>query len=152
MQHVVRFTTAEGRDGTHFSDSLDDAVTFIERVRNLENASDVRLFKLTEVPVSFKTYYQAQVGGASVPRVGHATISSADDDAAADGSTTASALDSPAQDATPQDQTTPDQTGASSAALSAVEAGSPPLESRFSESNGSQESAPTNGRRLFSRA
>lgn len=146
MQHVVRFTTAEGRDGTHFSESLDEAVAFIERVRNVEDATEVRLFKMTEVPVSFKTYYHAQVGDVSEPTASPTvspSLSPSVDESSSDSAATASALDAPAQEPTRPSSPTPS---------SSAEATSPPLENRFSDGSASQESAPTNGRRLFSRA
>ena len=62
MQHLVRFTTAEGRDGSHTADSLDDALKFVERLRNTEEASEVRVFRLHEVPISFRAYYRVEVG------------------------------------------------------------------------------------------
>jgi hypothetical protein len=62
MDHLIRFTTAEGVEGTHHTSSLDEAIAFAERIRNAEGATDVRLFRLTEVPIEFKTYYRAEVG------------------------------------------------------------------------------------------
>ena len=62
MEHLVRFTTTEGRDASHVTGSLDDAVRFVERLRNTEEASVVRVFRLQEVPISFKTYYKVELG------------------------------------------------------------------------------------------
>lgn len=64
MEHLVRFTTTEGRDASHVTGSLDDAVRFVERLRNNEEASVVRVFRLQEVPISFKTYYKVELGTA----------------------------------------------------------------------------------------
>ncbi len=64
MDHLIRFVTAEGVEGSHHAASLDDAISFVEHVRNTEGASDVRLFRLTEVPLEFRTYYRVEVGGA----------------------------------------------------------------------------------------
>lgn len=66
MQHLVSFKTAEGRDGHHMASSLEEAVQFVERLRNSEGASDVQLFRLTQVPIEFKTYYRVEVNGAEV--------------------------------------------------------------------------------------
>lgn len=63
MDHLIRFTTAEGVDGTHHTASLDEAIAFAERIRNAEGATGVRLFRLTEVPIEFRTYYRVEVGG-----------------------------------------------------------------------------------------
>ncbi len=61
MEHLVRFITAEGREGTHTAASLDEAVQFIEHLRNTEEASGVRLYRLHEVPIEFRTYYKVEV-------------------------------------------------------------------------------------------
>lgn len=61
MEHLVRFTSSEGRDGYHTTSSLDDAVRFVERLRNHEDAQDVHLFRMSEVPIEFRTYYRVEV-------------------------------------------------------------------------------------------
>ena len=63
MDHLIRFTTAEGVEGTHHATGLDDAVAFAERVRNAEGATDVRLYRLVEVPIEFRPYYRVEVQG-----------------------------------------------------------------------------------------
>lgn len=110
MQHLVSFKTAEGRDGHHMASSLEEAVQFVERLRNSEGASDVQLFRLTQVPIEFKTYYKVEVNGAEV-------------------SGSAAAVN-----AAPTPTPTP----------TAPSAEEPPAEQL-------PESAPANGRRLFSR-
>lgn len=71
MEHLVRFTSAEGRDGYHNADSLDDALKFVERLRNNEEVDNVRLFRLQEIPIEFKAYYKVELrssdGGAAPP-------------------------------------------------------------------------------------
>ena len=61
MEHLVRFTTTEGRDAQHVTTSLEDALRFVERLRNNEEASVVRVFRLQEVPIAFKTYYKVEL-------------------------------------------------------------------------------------------
>jgi len=61
VEHLVRFTTAEGRDAQHVAPSLDDALRFVERLRNTEETSVVRVFRLQEVPISFKAYYKVEL-------------------------------------------------------------------------------------------
>jgi hypothetical protein len=67
VDHLVRFTTAEGRDAQHVSPSLDDALRFVERLRNNEEASTVRVFRLQEVPIAFKAYYKAELRPVDAP-------------------------------------------------------------------------------------
>ena len=61
MDHLVRFTTSEGRDAQHVAGSLEDALRFVERLRNTEEASVVKVFRMLQVPISFKTYYKVEV-------------------------------------------------------------------------------------------
>ena len=65
MEHLVRFTTPEGRDAQHVAPSLDDALRFVERLRNNEEANAVHLYRLHEVPLAFKAYYRAEVAPAA---------------------------------------------------------------------------------------
>jgi hypothetical protein len=76
VEHLVRFTTGEGREGLHVAKDLDEALRFTERLRNTEEATDVRLYRLQELAVEFKVTYRAEVRpadgeaaaeGASVP-------------------------------------------------------------------------------------
>lgn len=67
MEHLVKFTTAEGRDGHHYADSLDAALSFVERLRNNEEADHVRVFRLQEVPIEFKAYYKVEVRPGEAP-------------------------------------------------------------------------------------
>jgi hypothetical protein len=61
MAHMVIFRTAEGKPGYHQTEALDDAVRFVEHLRNTEQVTDARLFKMEEVPIEFKTYYKVEV-------------------------------------------------------------------------------------------
>lgn len=61
MEHLVKFTTAEGREGQHVADGLDDALRFVERLRNTEEVSAVRVFRMQEVPIEFRTYYKVEL-------------------------------------------------------------------------------------------
>lgn len=61
MDHLVKFTTDEGREGQHTAESLDDALRFVERLRNSETISEVRVFRMQEVPISFRTYFKVEL-------------------------------------------------------------------------------------------
>ncbi|MDQ1401893.1 MAG: hypothetical protein QOG03_209 [Actinomycetota bacterium] len=60
---MVIFRTAEGKPGYHQAEALDEAVRFVEHLRNTEQVTDARLFKMEEVPIEFKTYYKVEVVG-----------------------------------------------------------------------------------------
>lgn len=66
MEHLIRFHTAEGIEGSRSAASLDEAITFVEHLRNTEGAADVRLFRLTEVPIEFRAYYRVEVGSGAI--------------------------------------------------------------------------------------
>lgn len=67
MEHLVRFTTSEGREGQHQAPSLDDALQFVERLRNSGEASDARVFRVQEVPISFRAYYKVELTAEPAP-------------------------------------------------------------------------------------
>jgi hypothetical protein len=62
MAHMVVFRSNEGKPGYHQVEALDDAVKFVERLRNQENVTEARIFLMQEVPIEFKTYYRVEVG------------------------------------------------------------------------------------------
>lgn len=63
MSHMVVFRSAEGKPGYHQADSLDEAVRFVEHLRNQEGVTDTRLFKMQEIPLEVRTYYRVEVAG-----------------------------------------------------------------------------------------
>lgn len=63
MPHMVIFRSAEGKPGYHQAESLDEAVRFVEHLRNQEGVSETRIFRMQEVPIEFKTYYKVEVAG-----------------------------------------------------------------------------------------
>jgi hypothetical protein len=64
MPHMVVFRSSEGKPGYHQAESIDDAVRFVERLRNQENVTEARIFRMQEVPIEFRTYYRVEVGSA----------------------------------------------------------------------------------------
>jgi hypothetical protein len=63
MPHMVIFRSDEGKPGYHQIDSLEDALRFVERLRNHEQVTGGRIYRLTEVPIEFKAYYKVEVAG-----------------------------------------------------------------------------------------
>lgn len=61
MEHLVRFTSPEGRDAYHQAANFDEALKFVERLRNNEGVDNVRLFRLHEIPLEFRAYYRVEV-------------------------------------------------------------------------------------------
>lgn len=60
---MVVFKTNEGKPGQHWADSLEDAVRFVEHLRNNEQVNDAKVFKMQEVPLEFKVLYKVEVSG-----------------------------------------------------------------------------------------
>ena len=61
MSFMVNFRSAEWKPGYHQTDSLEEAVRFVEHLRNQEEVSDARVWRLQEVPLEVKTYYKVVV-------------------------------------------------------------------------------------------
>lgn len=59
MSHAVHYRAADGDPRFEQAGSLEQALAQVERLRNEEGVSDVRVYR--EVPIAFKTYYKATV-------------------------------------------------------------------------------------------
>jgi len=68
MAHMVIFRRPDGKPGYHQADSVEDAVRFVEMLRNQEKVTDARIFRMEEVPIEFRTYYQVEVVGEQTER------------------------------------------------------------------------------------
>jgi len=67
MEHVVFFPAADGSPAFRRVPTLDEAVRLVEHLRNVEGLSTVSVSALTEVPLSFRTYYRVEVPTELVP-------------------------------------------------------------------------------------
>lgn len=68
MPHMVIYRSSEGKPGYHQADALDEAVRFVEQLRNAEGVEGARIFSMHEVSIEIKTYYRVEVsGGVEVP-------------------------------------------------------------------------------------
>ena len=69
MEHVVFFPGPDGAPAFHRFASLDEAVRFVEHLRNVEGVVDVSVHELTLVPLAFRAYYKVEVpaGAAELP-------------------------------------------------------------------------------------
>ena len=64
MTHMVMFRSADGKPGYHHTDSLDEAIGFVEHLRNQEQVPEARIFRMEEIPIAVKTYYKVEVSTA----------------------------------------------------------------------------------------
>jgi hypothetical protein len=61
MEHVVFFPAHDGSPAFRRVGSLEDAVRFVEHLRNTEGVEQVSVHALTEVPLAFKAYYRVEM-------------------------------------------------------------------------------------------
>ena len=61
MAHMVIFRRPDGKPGYHQADGVDDAIRFVEMLRNQEKVTDARIFRMEEVPIEIRTYYKVEV-------------------------------------------------------------------------------------------
>jgi hypothetical protein len=59
---MVIFQSSEGTPGYHQTESLDDAVRFVEGLRNDQNVDQARIFRMEEIPFEFQSYYRVELG------------------------------------------------------------------------------------------
>jgi hypothetical protein len=63
MEHVVFFPATDGTPAFRRMASLQEAVDFVEHLRNEQDVQDVSVHGLTEVPLAFRTVYRVEVAG-----------------------------------------------------------------------------------------
>jgi hypothetical protein len=61
MEHVVFFPAHDGSPAFRRLETLEDAVRFVEHLRNTEGVEQVSVHSLTEVPLAFKAYYRVEM-------------------------------------------------------------------------------------------
>src|SRR4029077_2532429 len=61
VSHMVIFRRPEGKPGYHQAENVDDAVRFVEMLRNQEQVNDVHIFRMEEVPFEFRTVYKVDI-------------------------------------------------------------------------------------------
>jgi hypothetical protein len=66
VSHMVIFRSSEGKAGYHQAEALEDAVRFVERLRNSENVGQARIFRLEEVAFEYRPYFRVEVGSPGV--------------------------------------------------------------------------------------
>ncbi|HBX76696.1 MAG TPA: hypothetical protein DEG43_03530 [Acidimicrobiaceae bacterium] len=74
MSHMVIFQATDGTPGYNQFETLDQAVVFVERLRNEQDVENSRIFRLEELMFDFRPYYKVAMAGqgdadASLPPV-----------------------------------------------------------------------------------
>jgi|SRR3954447_14343335 len=67
MEHVVFHPGPDGAPAFRRFGSLEEAVRFVEHLRNAEGVSEVSVHALAPVPVAFRAYYKVEVPVDQVP-------------------------------------------------------------------------------------
>src|SRR3954469_24727594 len=67
MEHVVFHPGPDGSPSFRRFGSLEDAVRFVEHLRNAEGVSEVSVHALAPVPVAFRAYYKVEVPAEQAP-------------------------------------------------------------------------------------
>lgn len=70
MSHMVIFQTPDGNPGYNQFETLDEAVRFVEKLRNEQSVETARMFALEEVKFDFKPYFRVEL---DPPAVGTGT-------------------------------------------------------------------------------
>lgn len=61
MSHMVIFQTPEGNPGYNQFETLEEAVRFVEKLRNEQSVETARMFALEEVKFDFKPYFKVNL-------------------------------------------------------------------------------------------
>jgi hypothetical protein len=67
MEHVVFHPGPDGSPAFRRFGALEDAVRFVEHLRNVEGVSEVSVHALAPVPLSFRAYYKVEVPAGQQP-------------------------------------------------------------------------------------
>lgn len=63
MSHMVIYRKLDGKPGFEQSDSLDQAIRFVERLRNDDGVESARIYRLEQVEFSFEPFFRVRVDG-----------------------------------------------------------------------------------------
>ena len=61
MEHVVFHPGPDGAPAFRRFPSLEDAVRYVEHLRNIEGVSEVSVHALSPVPLAFRAYYRVEL-------------------------------------------------------------------------------------------
>ena len=85
MEHVVFYPSADGSPAFRRVPTLEDAVKFVENLRNSEGVTEFSVHALAEVPLSLRAYYRVEIPGVDPdPEVNHSSAVTALEPSAVD--------------------------------------------------------------------
>jgi hypothetical protein len=59
---MVIYRGADGRPGYHQTEELNDAIRFVEGLRNEDGVEHARIFRMDEVNFEFRPYFRVEIG------------------------------------------------------------------------------------------
>ena len=67
MSHMVIYRTGDGQPGYHQTEELDEAVRYVEQLRNGDGVDGARIFRMEEVNFDFRPYFKVEIGPTGEP-------------------------------------------------------------------------------------
>jgi hypothetical protein len=64
---MVSYRDSEGKQSYHETEELNDAIAYVEHLRNDEAVDHARIFKTDEVSFEFRPYFRVEVAAAAPP-------------------------------------------------------------------------------------
>jgi hypothetical protein len=65
VEHVVFFPAPDGTPAFRRVSDFEEAVRFVEHLRNVENVTGASVYTLTEVPLAFRAWYRVEMPSAA---------------------------------------------------------------------------------------
>lgn len=113
-EHVVFYPSADGGPAFRRLPSLEEAVRFVEHLRNVEGVSEVSVYALAEVPLAFRPYYRVEVSAAA-PAPAGPVLTAVDgmpvDEAPVDEAVEAAPAEEPVEEMVPSSREEPSPNG-----------------------------------------
>src|SRR4051812_36471645 len=64
---MVSYRDSEGKQSYHETEGLNDAIAYVEHLRNDEAVDRARIFTMDEVPFEFRPYFRVEIASAAPP-------------------------------------------------------------------------------------
>src|SRR5205085_10916851 len=64
---MVSYRDSEGKQSYHETEELNDAIAYVEHLRNDEAVDHARIFKLDEVSFEFRPYFRVEIAEGAAP-------------------------------------------------------------------------------------
>src|SRR5580765_4660966 len=64
---MVSYRDSEGKQSYHETEELNDAIAYVERLRNDEAVDHARIYKMDELSFEYRPYFRVEIAGAAPP-------------------------------------------------------------------------------------